>query len=109
VREDHTFGSIGVLGVGGVYAEAIGDTSVCILPATPQSVSACLAKLRSSHMWDEFRGEPELDRNEVAKLLNQLASALNSQEGCTAIECNPVMVVGHDLIAVDAAFEYSEE
>lgn len=109
VRDDHTFGSIGVLGVGGVYAEAIGDTSVCILPATPQSVSACLAKLRSSHMWDEFRGEPELDRDEVAKLLNQLASALNSQEGCTAIECNPVMVVGHDLIAVDAAFEYSEE
>jgi acetate---CoA ligase (ADP-forming) len=109
VRKDHTFGSIGVLGVGGVYAEAIGDTSVCLLPATAQSVSACLSKLRSHHMWDEFRGDPELDRYEVAKLLNQLAGALNSQEGCTAIECNPVMVVGHDLIAVDAAFEYSEE
>jgi acetyltransferase len=108
VRKDHTFGSIGVLGVGGIYAEAIGDTSVCILPATSQTVSACLSKLRSSNMWNEFRGEPELERNEVAKLLNQLAGALNSQESCTAIECNPVMVVGRDLIAVDAAFEYSE-
>jgi hypothetical protein len=60
-------------------------------------------------MWREFRGEPALDHAKVAELLNQLASALAAQPGCTAIECNPVMVVGRDLLAVDAVLEYAED
>jgi len=108
VRKDHAFGSVGVLGVGGVYAEAIGDTSVCILPATAGSVELCLSKLRSKSMWGAFRGAPAVDPAKVADVLNQLASALDSQDGCTAIECNPVMTVGDDLLAVDAVLEYTE-
>jgi acetyltransferase len=107
VRRDHSLGSIGVLGVGGVYAEAIGDTSVCLLPATADSVKLCLSKLRSRTMWGSFRGEPEVDPAKVADVLNQLGSALESQPDCTAIECNPVMPVGRDLLAVDAAMEFA--
>jgi acetate---CoA ligase (ADP-forming) len=44
----------------------------------------------------------------VAELLNQLARALAAQPTCTAIECNPVMLVGRDLLAVDAVLEYTE-
>ena len=36
------------------------------------------------------------------------ASALAAQPGCTAIECNPVMLVGRDMLAVDAVLEYAE-
>jgi len=108
IRNDHTCGYVGVLGVGGVYAEAIADTNVCTLPASAQSVALCLSKLRSRKMWDEFRGEPALDHAKVAELLNQLMNALAAQAGCTTIECNPVMVVGRDLLAVDAVFEYAE-
>lgn len=108
VRKDHAFGSIGVLGVGGVYAEAFADTNVCLLPASPQSVELCLSKLRSNRMWGDFRGAPALDRAKIAEVLNQLASALDTQDGCTAIECNPVMAVGQDLLAVDAVIEYLE-
>ncbi|MEO3999412.1 acetate--CoA ligase family protein [Mesorhizobium sp. CAU 1732] len=108
VRKDHAFGSIGVLGVGGVYAEAFADTNVCLLPASPQSVELCLSKLRSNRMWGDFRGAPALDRTKIAEVLNQLASALDAQDGCTAIECNPVMAVGQDLLAVDAVIEYLE-
>jgi hypothetical protein len=59
-------------------------------------------------MWGDFRGEPALDHAALADLLNRLASALEAHPGCTAIECNPVMVVGRNLIAVDAAFEYAQ-
>ena len=37
---------------------------------------------------------------------NQLARALESQDGCTAIECNPMMTVGTELLAVDAVLEF---
>jgi acetyltransferase len=107
VRKDHTLGSVGVLGVGGVYAEAIGDTSVCLLPATADSVERCLNRLRSKAMWEDFRGASALDHSRVADVLNRLAGALASQEACTTIECNPVMVVGDELLAVDAAMEYA--
>lgn len=108
VRKDRAFGSIGVLGVGGVYAEALADTNVCLLPASSRSVELCLGKLRSKRMWSDFRGAPALDFGKVAEVLNQLAGALDAQEDCTAIECNPVMTVGRDLMAVDAAVEYAE-
>lgn len=107
VRKDYTLGSVGVLGVGGIYAEAIGDTSVCLLPATPDSVERCLNKLRSKQMWEDFRGASALDHARVADILNQLADALASQEAYTAIECNPVMVLEDELVAVDAAIEYA--
>lgn len=109
VRKDHAFGSIGVLGVGGVYAEALADTNVCLLPASPRSVELCLGRLRSNRMWSDFRGAPALDHLRVAEVLNQLAGALDAQDGCTAIECNPVMAVGRDLLAVDAVVEYEED
>lgn len=109
VRRDHAFGSVGVLGVGGVYAEALGDTTVCLLPASAQSVASCLDRLRSSRMWGSFRGMAAVDHAGVADLLNRLADALNAQEGCAAIECNPVMVVGRDLVAVDAAMDFAGE
>ena len=109
IRKDHTCGHVGMLGVGGIYAEAIVDTNVCLLPASTQSVELCLGKLRSKAMWSAFRGEPALDPARVADLLNQLAGALAAQPGCTAIECNPVMVVGRDLLAVDAVLEYAED
>ena len=109
VRRDHAFGSIGVLGVGGVYAEALADTNVCLLPASAQSVASCLDRLRSSRMWGGFRGMPALDHAGVADMLNRLAAALHAEEGCAAIECNPVMVVGRDLVAVDAAMDFAKD
>jgi hypothetical protein len=108
IRKDHTCGYVGVLGVGGVYAEAIADTNVCLLPASTESVKLSLSKLRSKTMWGAFRGEPALDPAKLAELLNQLAAALATHPTCTAIECNPVMLVGRDLLAVDAAIEYAE-
>ncbi len=108
IRKDHGCGYVGVLGVGGIYAEAIADTNVCLLPASAQSVGLCLSKLRSKTMWSEFRGAPALDHAKLAELLSQLAAALAAQPGCTAIECNPVLVVGSELLAVDAVLEYAE-
>ncbi|WP_244546613.1 acetate--CoA ligase family protein [Bosea sp. OK403] len=107
VRKDSLMGAIGLVGFGGVYAEAVNDTAICLLPATPARVAACLERLQSKSMWTEFRGEPAVAPAKIAALLNALDRAL-AADRLTAIECNPVMIVGGDLIAVDAAIETTE-
>lgn len=109
VRKDYTLGRVGVLGVGGVYAEAFADTNVCLLPASARRVKACLDQLRSSKMWSNFRGAAAIDHAQLATMLNQLAATLDAHPGCVAIECNPVMAVGSNLVAVDAAMEFAKD
>jgi acetyltransferase len=66
-------------------------------------VSRALARLTSARAWGEFRGEPAVPVGALASLLNQLDAALCSDPAIDSVECNPVMVVGRDLIPVDAA------
>ncbi|CAE6854521.1 Trans-feruloyl-CoA synthase FCS1 [Paraburkholderia nemoris] len=108
VRTDSLMGTVGLIGFGGVYAEAVGDTSVCLLPATPERIAASFSRLRSASMWGEFRGEASVSMSAISQFLNKLNSALLNNASVTAIECNPVMTVGSELVAVDAAVEYSK-
>ncbi|SAL82074.1 N-acetyltransferase GCN5 [Caballeronia terrestris] len=106
VRTDSLLGSVGLIGFGGVYAEAVDDTSVCIMPATPERVTESLMRLRSASMWGEFRGDSSVSAAGISELLNKLNGSLLRNPAVSAIECNPVMSVGSELIAVDAAIEF---
>jgi acetyltransferase len=57
-------------------------------------------------MWGEFRGDSSVSAAGISELLNKLNGSLLRIPAASAIECNPVMSVGHELIAVDAAIEF---
>ncbi len=109
VRRDPSLTTLGLVGLGGVLAEAFNDVAVVLLPATPERVSRALARLNSASAWGEFRGELAVDAGALATLLNQLDAALSSDPVIDSIECNPVMVVGRDLVPVDAAIAVTTE
>ncbi|MEH2702226.1 MULTISPECIES: acetate--CoA ligase family protein [Rhizobium] len=109
VRRDDLLGSVGLLGFGGVYAEALHDTEICLLPASAERVMSSLSRLRSKTMWSAFRGDPAVSPEKIAGILNNLNAALRQNAEVGAIECNPVIAVGSELFAVDAAVEFVEE
>ncbi|MDM9558751.1 acetate--CoA ligase family protein [Bordetella petrii] len=103
VRRDVSLRTLGLVGLGGVLAEALNDVAVCLLPATPQRVERALARLKSARAWAAFRGEPAVPADAIAALLNQLQAALLSDPAIASVECNPVMVIGDRVVPVDAA------
>jgi acyl-CoA synthetase (NDP forming) len=103
VRRDVSLGTLGIVGLGGVLTEALDDVAVCLLPATPARVRRALGRLHSARAWGAFRGEPEVPAAAVANLLNRLRAALLSDPMIESVECNPAMVVGGDVVPVDAA------
>ncbi|WP_439668870.1 Protein SucC2 [Cupriavidus necator] len=109
VRRDVSLASLGLIGLGGVLTEAFNDVAVVLLPATPERVSRALARLTSARAWGEFRGEPAVPADALADLLNQLDAALGSDPVIDSVECNPVMVVGRELVPVDAAITITEK
>jgi hypothetical protein len=81
-----------VVGLGGVYAEALDDVAVVPLPATPERVRAKLQQLRGAGL---LAGA---DLSAAARL----AAALTEIPGLELIECNPVLVHEQGAVVVDA-------
>lgn len=105
VRRDISLPTLGIIGLGGVLAEALDDVAVCLLPATPERVTRALERLSSARAWGAFRGEPAVSVSGLAELLNRLDRAVQSDASIQSVECNPVLLVGTDIVPVDAAIE----
>lgn len=105
VRRDISLPTLGIIGLGGVLAEALDDVAVCLLPATPERVTRALERLSSARAWGAFRGEPAVSEFAIADLLNRLDQAVLSDKSIQSIECNPVLLVGTEIVPVDAAIE----
>ena len=91
VRRDAVVPAL-VIGLGGVYAEALDDVAVVPLPATPERVQAALARA------PRRRAPEHADLPAAARL----AVALTQIPGLELIECNPVLVHEHGAVVVDA-------
>jgi acyl-CoA synthetase (NDP forming) len=81
-----------VIGLGGIYAEALDDVAVVPLPATPERVQAKLARLRGAALLKDT------DLAAAARLAAELAAI----PGLDLIECNPVLVHEQGAVVVDA-------
>lgn len=109
VRRDVSLQTLGIVGLGGVLTEALNDVAVVLLPATPERVVRALARLTSARAWGEFRGEPAVPVAALANLLNQLDDAVQSSPAIDSVECNPVMVIGAEVVPVDAAIAINDK
>ncbi|HEV7846332.1 MAG TPA: acetate--CoA ligase family protein [Thermoleophilaceae bacterium] len=90
-----------VVGVGGIWTEALADAAVIPLPATPERVEAALLGLRSAVLFSGARGRPALDLRAAAELA-AAAGDLLIREPLELIELNPVIVHERGAVAVDA-------
>src|SRR5262249_14206609 len=62
VVRDPQLGPCVMLGVGGIFAEAVGDVAFATAPVTTSEAHGMIASLRSTRLLSAFRGEPPVDR-----------------------------------------------
>jgi acyl-CoA synthetase (NDP forming) len=103
---DPTFGPAVLLGLGGIWAEALDDTVLRLAPITGDDAVAMIDGLRGRAVLHGGRGQPAIDRAALIRVLlavggaDGIAVALGGELG--EFELNPVIATAEGAIAVDA-------
>ena len=87
---DETFGSVGLVGFGGVLTEAVGDVAFVGLPVSVPRFRATLERLRCRAMFGSFRGEAPADLAALARILNVLGDLGEAAPALVTADLNPV-------------------
>jgi acetyl-CoA synthetase (ADP-forming) len=105
LMRDPQFGPCVMLGLGGVFAELIGDVAFAVAPLEKHDAIDLMDALRHRQILGAFRGEPEADRAKLASILDALGRIGESRPDVLSIDINPLILSGADPVVVDALVE----
>ena len=102
VRDFH-FGPCVMLGLGGIMAEILSDAVFAPAPLTMEDALALIGRLRGQKIFAGFRGEPPVNREELAAILVAVGDIGLHYPRIQEIDVNP-LILGENgtMIAVDA-------
>jgi acetate---CoA ligase (ADP-forming) len=98
---DDQFGPCGLLGLGGVWTEALGRSVVVAGPGSEEAVRRALASTSWGRLLLEGARGRRLAVESVIECGLRLI-AIVAQTGLRTVEINPLFVDGHGVVAVDA-------
>ena len=105
---DPQWGPVITVGLGGVWVEALRDTSLRLLPISQADALAMLDELRGKALLNGFRGTPAVERDALANVIvaiGDAALALGPQ--LVSLEINPLRASGERIEALDGWAEWS--
>lgn len=105
VHRDEQFGPTVMIGIGGIFAEVLGDVSFRLTPISRFDAVAMLDDLHLGEMLGEFRGEAAVDREALVELLLGLSQLANDRPDILSVDVNPLMICDGEPVAVDALVE----
>ena len=102
---DPQLGPAVMLGIGGIFAEAIADVAFRLVPLSRLDALELIEDLATQKLLGEFRGEPAIDREKLADVLLALSACGEQHPEVVSIDVNPLIVCDGVPIAVDALVE----
>jgi acyl-CoA synthetase (NDP forming) len=91
VAHDSLFGSLLMVGLGGVHTDLLGDRSFRALPLTDRDAAAMWRELRAAPLLTGYRGTPAMDTNALEQLLLRVARLAEDFPEVTELDLNPVI------------------
>jgi len=105
LNEDPQFGMTVMVGIGGIFAEALADVAIRLVPIERVDAEEMIDELRTQALLGPFRGEPAVDRTALADVLLGLSRAAIATPELVSADLNPLIVVDGLPVAVDALVE----
>jgi acetyl-CoA synthetase len=90
-----------LVGIGGIWAEALDDVAIVPLPASPARVERALRALRAAPLLTGGRGGPAVDLAAAARFGSRLGE-LALEHDLDLLEVNPALASPHACVALDA-------
>ena len=93
-----------LLGLGGVWVEAMGDVRLLPPDATQERIVAELLRLRSAKLLSGFRAAPAVDLDAVARTAASIGRLMLTVPEIVEIDVNPLVALprGQGATALDA-------
>ena len=103
-KRDPGWGTVLLLGLGGIWVEALGDVRLLPVDADETQIVEALRKLRTAKLLGGFRGAPPADVAAVAKAVLAIGRLMQTTSAIVEIDINPLMVhpKGQGATALDA-------
>ena len=102
MMRDAQFGPVVTFGLGGIFAEALADVSLRLAPVSMRDADEMLDEIRGAKLLGAIRGLPAVDRENLAKTLVAIGELAMQRPDISEIDINPLIVVGEQVLAVDA-------
>jgi acyl-CoA synthetase (NDP forming) len=103
-RRDPRWGPVLMVGLGGVWVEALGDVRLMAPDLSEDEIVVEIGKLKTAKLLHGFRGSPPVDIRAAAAVAAALGRVMRAQPDIVEIDVNPLMVHadGHGATALDA-------
>ena len=108
VRNDAAFGTLVVVGLGGIFVELIKSAAVRLAPIDVDEARDMLGSTRAGDLLSGFRGRGPYDIAEAASAIAALSRfGVASQGVIESLEINPLIVMEHGVFGADLLFRRS--
>ncbi len=111
-RRDPRWGPVIVVGLGGVFVEALEDVRLISADASQEEIVLELGKLKAALLLNGFRNMPAVDVEAAARAVGALGRLIAGAADVVEVEINPLMVhprgrgaTALDALVVTTAFE----
>jgi acyl-CoA synthetase (NDP forming) len=103
-KRDPDWGAVLLLGLGGIWVEALGDVQFLPVDADQTQIVEAMGRLRSARLLAGFRGAPPVDTEAVARTVLAIGRLMQTVPALIEIDVNPLMVhaAGQGATALDA-------
>ena len=101
-RRDPDWGPVVLVGLGGIWAEALHDTRLLPPGLSRAEAESELLRLKGAALLRGFRGSPALDTKAAAEVVCRVAQLMAQRPEIAEMDLNPVVVYPDGALALDA-------
>lgn len=105
-KQDPVFGSVLLVGAGGILAELLQDRALELPPLNERLARRMLKSLRCFPLLQGFRGRPGVDVDQLIEVLIRFSYLVADWPELSEIDINPLLVSSDRLIALDARMRW---
>ena len=101
IVHDPLFGSLVMVGLGGVHTDVLGDRAFRLLPVTDVDAAGMWRSLRAARLLTGYRGGPVVNTAALEDLLLRLGQLAEDLPEVAELDLNPVLAGPDGVVAVD--------
>ena len=108
-KKDPTFGTVLMVGMGGIAAEVYKDTALALPPLNERLARRKLESLRSWPLLQGFRGRPGANLDLLVETVIRVSYLVADYPEIGELDINPLVASPDEVVAVDARIVVDEE